>query len=432
MGVFPQPLEDGQHLDAIEMTSSSQDRRGMLLIALVDASDAGGVHAPATPLPFVPSAAITAFCVTSSLRGILWNPLFRPSHDSLIRQNEEIDRLDLPRIQDDDELEALKASGDLVPIIESDSLKIERGLDPSRRFCRPWTRDFVQDLSEAYYHQFHAQIQVNSAVRTVKVQKKLRRHNRNAAPADGDTASSHLAGVTVDLQRRGLTKEADSLRRTLLVLPECSRPGRTRRRAAPLVLPRDGLRSLQRLAPDADHLPGHAGGAPARRTGHYGRRHERRLQLTRANELTAPLQSPQNDCAHGRTSRHRQNDTRPRIGPPSRKAQSSAKTRFAQPCLRRKISSTPSSRTTSSWRSCSRRLASCCEKIPHRKIFLDGRPFSRRYQIDRVLEFARELSQPWKIIECTCSDESARQRLDFERDPSHPAQNRSISRSTST
>jgi len=140
------------------------------------------------------------------LRGILWNPLFRPSHDSLLRQNEEIDRLDLPRIQDDVELEALKASGDLVPIEQSESLKIERGLDPSRRFCRPWTRDFVRDLSEIYYRQFHEQIQVNSAVRTVKVQKKLRRHNRNAAPADGDTASSHLAGVTVDLQRRGLTK----------------------------------------------------------------------------------------------------------------------------------------------------------------------------------------------------------------------------------
>ncbi|MGA8539731.1 MAG: DUF5715 family protein [Terriglobales bacterium] len=141
------------------------------------------------------------------LRGILWNPLFRPSHDSLLRQNEEIDRLNLPRIQDDTELEALKASGDLVPIEESESLKIERSLDPSRRFCRPWTRDFVQDLSEIYYRQFHDRIQVNSAVRTVKVQKKLRRHNRNAAPVDGDTASSHLAGITVDLQRRGLTKQ---------------------------------------------------------------------------------------------------------------------------------------------------------------------------------------------------------------------------------
>lgn len=140
-------------------------------------------------------------------RRLRWNPMFRPSHDSLLKQNEEIDRLDLPRIQDDDQLEELKASGALVPIVASESLKIEHRLDPARRYCRPWTREFLEDLSYAYYKQFHTQLQVNSAVRTVKVQKKLRRHNRNAAPAEGETASSHLAGITVDLQRRGMTKE---------------------------------------------------------------------------------------------------------------------------------------------------------------------------------------------------------------------------------
>lgn len=133
--------------------------------------------------------------------------MFRPSHESLLIQNAEIDRLELPRIEDDTELEALKADGSLQEIRAGESLRFDPRLDPSRRFCRPWTRDFVEDLSQAYYNRFHDQIQVNSAVRTVKVQKKLRRHNRNAAPADGDTASSHLAGVTVDLQRRGLTKQ---------------------------------------------------------------------------------------------------------------------------------------------------------------------------------------------------------------------------------
>lgn len=139
-------------------------------------------------------------------RYIRWNPMFRPSHDSLLRQNEEIDRLELPRIQDDDELEALKSSQALLPIRTGPTLRIDPRLDANRRYCRPWTRDFVEDLSQAYYRQFHEQIQVNSAVRTVKVQKKLRRHNRNAAPAEGDTASSHLAGLTVDLQRRGMSK----------------------------------------------------------------------------------------------------------------------------------------------------------------------------------------------------------------------------------
>ncbi|MGA7687085.1 MAG: DUF5715 family protein [Terriglobales bacterium] len=140
-------------------------------------------------------------------RGILWNPLFRPSHDSLLRQNEEIDRLQLPRIVDDAQLEELKAAGELVPLEASETLRIEPSLDPSRRYCRVWARDFVQDLSEVYYNRFHEQIQLNSAVRTVKVQKKLRRRNRNAAPAEGETASSHLAGITVDLQRRGMNRE---------------------------------------------------------------------------------------------------------------------------------------------------------------------------------------------------------------------------------
>jgi len=135
-----------------------------------------------------------------------WNPVFKPSHESLLLQNEEINRLNLPRIYDDKQLERLKASGDLVPISTSEALRIQPSLDPARRYCRQWTMEFLEDISTAYYKEFHQQIQVNSAVRTVLVQKKLRRHNRNAAPEVGETASSHLAGLTVDLQRRGMTK----------------------------------------------------------------------------------------------------------------------------------------------------------------------------------------------------------------------------------
>ena len=141
------------------------------------------------------------------LRRVLWNPVFRPSRESLLRQNEEIDRLDLPRIQNQAELDRLIASQDLVPIVPGQTLRFDPRLDPDRRYCRPWTRDFLDDLSAAYYKEFHDQIQVNSAVRTVQVQKKLRRHNRNAAPEKGETASSHLAGITVDIQRRGMTRQ---------------------------------------------------------------------------------------------------------------------------------------------------------------------------------------------------------------------------------
>ncbi|MFI5107180.1 MAG: DUF5715 family protein, partial [Terriglobales bacterium] len=96
---------------------------------------------------------------------------------------------------------------ELVPIQETKSLRVSAAIKPEKRYCRPWTNQFVADMAEAFYTEFHTPLQVNSAVRTVKVQKKLRRHNRNAAPAEGDTASSHLAGITVDLQRRGMTKQ---------------------------------------------------------------------------------------------------------------------------------------------------------------------------------------------------------------------------------
>src|SRR5436190_17561242 len=82
---------------------------------------------------------------------VRWNPVFRPSHESLLLQNAEIDRLALPRIYDDRQLERLKASGDLVPIVPSESLRIQPSLDPARRYCRPWTLEFLQDMSAAYY-----------------------------------------------------------------------------------------------------------------------------------------------------------------------------------------------------------------------------------------------------------------------------------------
>ncbi|MFZ0732091.1 MAG: ATP-binding protein [Candidatus Sulfotelmatobacter sp.] len=64
---------------------------------------------------------------------------------------------------------------------------------------------------------------------------------------------------------------------------------------------------------------------------------------------------------------------------------------------------------------------------PVRKIILDGRPFSRRYQIENVLAAAASLRQPWKIIECVCSEETARRRLQADATGGgHPAGNRNL------
>ncbi len=62
---------------------------------------------------------------------------------------------------------------------------------------------------------------------------------------------------------------------------------------------------------------------------------------------------------------------------------------------------------------------------PNRIIFLDGRPFSRRYQIENVILAADTLQQPWRILECVCSDEAARRRLAADAEGGkHPAGNR--------
>src|SRR5579883_1004691 len=65
------------------------------------------------------------------------------------------------------------------------------------------------------------------------------------------------------------------------------------------------------------------------------------------------------------------------------------------------------------------------QKDPSRIVFLDGRPFSRRYQLDLVLKACTEMDQPWCILECVCSDLTARQRIEEQSlSGGHPAGNR--------
>jgi adenylylsulfate kinase len=67
------------------------------------------------------------------------------------------------------------------------------------------------------------------------------------------------------------------------------------------------------------------------------------------------------------------------------------------------------------------------QRDPHHFVFLDGRTFSRRYQIDNVVNAAAALHQSWRILECVCSEEVARQRIEEQSaSASHPAGNRNF------
>lgn len=62
---------------------------------------------------------------------------------------------------------------------------------------------------------------------------------------------------------------------------------------------------------------------------------------------------------------------------------------------------------------------------PRRRIFIDGRPFARLYQLESVIAHAKEIGAEWRILECVCSEESARKRLEKD-SGEHPATNRTF------
>jgi hypothetical protein len=93
----------------------------------------------------------------------------------------------------------------LVALPTSSFLEVDERLPENRRYCRPWTAQFLATMARAHYAQFHTALQVNSAVRTVEFQQHLLHINGNAAPAGGDTASPHLTGQAIDIAKHGLS-----------------------------------------------------------------------------------------------------------------------------------------------------------------------------------------------------------------------------------
>ncbi len=148
----------------------------------------------------------------------------RGSHESLVHQNEMAQADGLERILDDDDLADRISRGSLVRVPVSGALRINNDLPENRRYCRPWTSKFLSDLATAHAVKFGGSLEVTSAVRTVEYQRLLRHHNGNAAAADGDIASPHLTGGTIDIAKQGLTsREIGWLRGWLIPLEQAGK-----------------------------------------------------------------------------------------------------------------------------------------------------------------------------------------------------------------
>jgi len=122
---------------------------------------------------------------------------FRATHDSVRIENERADRLGLPRYLTRADMLAAEADGRLVSIADTSPR-----LPKERRYALPATVAFITRLAAEFEEVTGDRLTVDSAIRPADVQKRLRRTNRNAAPSDGDRASSHERGTTVDVSRR--------------------------------------------------------------------------------------------------------------------------------------------------------------------------------------------------------------------------------------
>lgn len=138
---------------------------------------------------------------------------------SLERQNRRLDEEGLQRVEDESDLQYRIARHLLIPLPTSSGLSVNPELPDQRRYCRPWTAEFLSDLGRMHEAVFHRPLRVDSAVRTVAYQRRLISINSNAAPAEGDVASPHETGATIDIAKRGMTwREIGWMRNYLLTL----------------------------------------------------------------------------------------------------------------------------------------------------------------------------------------------------------------------
>jgi hypothetical protein len=154
----------------------------------------------------VPRPAEFEFALLRKTRFIMPPPM-RGNAQSLARQNVKTEADDLERIEDDDDLNDRIARGMLAPVPVSAALTVNGNLPGNRRYCRPWTAVFLADLARAHAAQFHGPLEVSSAVRTVTYQKELEKVNGNAAAAEGDIASPHLTGASIDIPKQNMSRQ---------------------------------------------------------------------------------------------------------------------------------------------------------------------------------------------------------------------------------
>jgi hypothetical protein len=145
---------------------------------------------------------------------------FPANAQSVLLENQDADNAGIPRYDDQEEIDEAVMGGELVAI---DGVAVSRTLPVERRYARPTAVRFAQELSREFDGNFNHSLQIDSAVRPADCQRRLRRHNENAANFDGPAASTHERGTTIDFNRRLSKREWHWLRFRLMYYVACGK-----------------------------------------------------------------------------------------------------------------------------------------------------------------------------------------------------------------
>jgi len=131
-------------------------------------------------------------------------------------QNARADADNLSRMRDVAMIRTFARHGYLASVPPSTRAYYLHGIPAPYRYCRPWTKLFLDRLSRQFHARFRRRLRVTSLVRTVGRQRMLTRINDNAADATGELQSSHLTGATVDISKHSMSAEQRSWMRDVL------------------------------------------------------------------------------------------------------------------------------------------------------------------------------------------------------------------------
>lgn len=135
---------------------------------------------------------------------------------SQVIQNTRADADNLSRMRDTTMVRQFAKNGYLVRVSSDNRYYYLHAVPTQLRYCRPWTKLFLDRLSREYYAKFKQRLRVTSLVRTVARQVRLSHTNGNAADAFGALRSSHLTGATLDISKHSMSAAERSWMRDVL------------------------------------------------------------------------------------------------------------------------------------------------------------------------------------------------------------------------